>query len=240
MQGGPIDAPVGAKLEGWTPPIRPDRLEIAGRYAVLERLDAQRHCAELFAANRLDDSIWTYLPIGPFAELEAYRDWVERVQDSVDPLFYAIRNRATGRAEGVASYMRISPQGGSIEAGYLTFSAALQRRPAATEAIYLMMKWAFEAGYRRFEWKCDALNRPSRRAAARYGLSFEGIFRQATVYKGRNRDTAWYAAIDAEWPSLHAAFEQWLAPSNFDHDGRQAQALRDLTAPILVARDDQG
>lgn len=232
------NVPVGAKLVGWTPPIRPDQSEIAGQHVILERLDAARHSAELFASNKLDDGIWTYLPYGPFAHLDPYRAWVENMQSSHDPLFYAIRNRATGRAEGVASYLRIMPESGSIESGHLNFSAALQRSPAATEAIYLMMKWAFEAGYRRFEWKCDALNRPSRRAAARFGLSFEGVFRQATVYKGRNRDTAWYAAINAEWPALDAAFTRWLAPGNFDANGMQKQSLRELTAPILVARDD--
>ena len=152
-----------------------------------------------------------------------------------DPLFHAIVPAGSGRAEGVASYLRIAPEAGSIEVGHINFSPRLMRTPAATEAMYLMMKRAFDLGYRRYEWKCDALNAPSRAAARRLGLSYEGIFRQATVYKGRNRDTAWYAAIDSEWPALKAAFETWLDPANFDAEGRQRESLRALTRPILVA-----
>ncbi|MEZ5287532.1 MAG: GNAT family protein [Vicinamibacterales bacterium] len=139
-------------------------------------------------------------------------------------------------AAGVASYLRITPAAGTIEVGHIHFSPALQQTPAATEAMYLMMRRAFELGYRRYEWKCDALNAPSRRAAQRLGFSYEGVFRQALVTKGRNRDTAWYACIDAEWPALSRAFERWLAPDNFDAGGRQREALSDLTAPVLVAR----
>jgi RimJ/RimL family protein N-acetyltransferase len=154
-----------------------------------------------------------------------------------DPFFYALCDRATGRAGGVASYLRISPAAGSIEVGHIALAPVLQRSPAATEAMALMMGWAFSAGYRRYEWKCDALNLASRRAAARLGLSYEGTFRQAAVVKGRNRDTAWFAAIDAEWPRLSAAFNDWLAPANFDGAGRQRLSLSALTAPILVTRD---
>ena len=142
-----------------------------------------------------------------------------------------------GRLGGTLSLMRITPAAGTIEAGWLTFAPRLQRSREATEAIYLLMKWAFEAGYRRFEWKCDAANIPSRRAAERFGLSFEGVFRQAGVVKGRNRDTAWFAAIDGEWPALHKAFEAWLRADNFDACGQQRQSLRALTAPILVSVD---
>ena len=143
-------------------------------------------------------------------------------------------DRASGRAAGVASYLRIDPPAGSIEVGHIAFAPPLQRTPAATEALFLLIRQAFELGYRRFEWKCDALNAPSRAAAARLGLSFEGIFRQATVYKRRNRDTAWFAAIDREWPALKAAFEQWLDPANFDEQGRQRARLSDLTAAALT------
>ncbi len=143
---------------------------------------------------------------------------------------------STNKAIGVASYLRIDPASGSIEVGHINYSPMLQRTPAATEAMYLMMQRVFELGYRRYEWKCDALNARSRAAAQRYGFSFEGVFRQATVYKGRNRDTAWYAAIDQEWPALQAAFLQWLDPANFDQDGRQRVRLADLTSPVLKQR----
>ena len=149
-------------------------------------------------------------------------------------MFYAILDQDNDRPLGAASYLRIAPAAGSIEVGNIAFSPLLQRRPGATEAMYLMMKWAFEAEYRRYEWKCDALNVPSRRAAQRLGLSYEGEFRQALIYKGRNRDTAWYAAIDSEWPRLRAAFETWLDEADFDPDGRQRQSLSALTHPILV------
>jgi RimJ/RimL family protein N-acetyltransferase len=142
-----------------------------------------------------------------------------------DPFFWAIVSLTEERALGVASHMRISPADGVIEVGGLTFAPAMQRSPISTEAMYLMMRRAFELGYRRYEWKCDALNEPSRNAALRLGFQFEGIFRQATVYKGRNRDTAWFSILDSEWPALKAAFEAWLNPSNFDADGRQKASL---------------
>ncbi len=154
-----------------------------------------------------------------------------------DPFFYAIRNLESGHWQGVASYLRIAPEAGSIEVGHINFSPALQRSRAATEAMFLMMQWAFEAGYRRYEWKCDARNLPSRRAAQRLGLSYEGIFRQASVVKGRNRDTAWFAAIDSEWPALKEAFTAWLSPSNFDSAGRQKERLGDLTGLVRAAGD---
>jgi RimJ/RimL family protein N-acetyltransferase len=164
---------------------------------------------------------------------EDFRDWLEQQSGTRDPLFFAVVDPASGEAVGVASYLRISPSCGSIEVGHLHFSPKLQRMPAATEAMYLMMLHAFELGYRRYEWKCDSLNEASRNAALRLGLSFEGIFRQAVVVKGRNRDTAWFAAIDKEWPALREAFEKWLSPSNFDADGRQRVSLSSLTRPIL-------
>jgi RimJ/RimL family protein N-acetyltransferase len=151
-------------------------------------------------------------------------------------LLFAIVDLATDRAVGVAGYLRITPAAGSIEVGHLQYSPLLQRTPAATEAMYLLMAHAFGLGYRRYEWKCHTLNTPSRAAAQRLGLSFEGVFRQATVVKGRNRDTAWYAAIDQEWPALRAAFEQWLSPANFDAQGRQKVSLSALTAPVLKQR----
>ena len=149
---------------------------------------------------------------------------------------FAVR-MSDGKIGGTLSLLRINPNAGSIEVGYIVFTPRLQRTREATEAIYLTIKWAFEAGYRRFEWKCNAANLPSRRAAERFGLSYEGIFRQAAVVKGKNRDTAWFAAIDREWPALQAAFETWLDPQNFDETGQQKQKLSELTAQILVARD---
>jgi len=192
----------------------------------------------LYHANALDAEgrNWTYLPYGPFDSLDSYRLWLEGFCCGKDPHFYAIIDLATGEAAGVASYLRIDPNSGSIEVGGINYSPLLQRKPAATEAMYLMMAHAFELGYRRCEWKCNALNAPSRAAAQRLGLSYEGVFRQAVVVKGRNRDTAWYAAIDQEWPALKAAFEQWLNPDNFDELGRQRVPLSALTAPVLKQR----
>ena len=225
------------ELSSWTPPRWPDAPAMQGRYARLELLDADRHGAALHAANLASDAIWNFLPYGPFATEAAYCDWVRAAGAGDDPRFHAIRDIEAGRWAGVASYLRITPTAGTIEVGHINYAPALQKTRAATVAMFLMMQWAFQAGYRRYEWKCDARNLGSRRAAQRLGFSFEGIFRQATVVKGRNRDTAWFACIDGEWPALKAAFETWLAPDNFDETGRQRQRLSDLTAPILVARD---
>lgn len=193
------------------------------------------HARDLFDAfaRDADQRRWTYLPYGPF-DWGGFDAWIGEAEHSQDPAFFAIVDRETGRAAGLASYLRITPASGSIEVGHLNFSRALQRRPGATEAMYLMMKNAFALGYRRYEWKCDSENAPSRRAAQRLGLSYEGIFRQALVYKGRSRDTAWYAAIDGEWEALERAFMTWLDASNFDASGAQRVRLSDLTRPILV------
>ncbi|MGZ8156911.1 MAG: GNAT family N-acetyltransferase [Burkholderiales bacterium] len=209
-----------------------------GRYCRVERLDPGTHAEALFEANALDTEgrMWTYMYYGPFDTLESYREWVERASRGDDPLFFAIVERQTETPVGVASYLRIDCANGAIEVGHLAYSQPLQRTRAATEAMYLMMQQAFESGYRRYEWKCNALNAASRAAAMRLGLSFEGVFRQAAVAKGRNRDTAWYAAIDREWPQLRDAFQRWLAPGNFDAAGRQQVRLSDLTAPILKQR----
>ncbi len=227
----------GAEVADWTPPVRPSGEILQGAYARLEPLRAATHGDEIHRANMLHDRIWDYLPYGPFADAASYADWVRSVESGTDPMFYAIRNMETGHFEGVASYLRIAPEAGSIEVGHINFSPAMQKTRAATEAMYLMMKWTFAAGYRRYEWKCNALNLGSRRAAERLGLSYEGVFRQAAVVKGRNRDTAWFAAIDAEWPALKQAFETWLSASNFDADGKQRQSLSSLTAPVLVTQD---
>jgi RimJ/RimL family protein N-acetyltransferase len=228
---------LGAPVPGWTPPPRPGPDGFLGRWAELERLSAPKHAEALFAANAASDAIWDYMPYGPFARGEDYLGWTEEMAAKDDPFFYAIRDRETGVWGGVASFLRIAPEAGTIEVGHICLAPALQRTRAATEAMFQLMHWVFEAGYRRYEWKCNALNRASRRAAERLGFSYEGVFRQAAVVKGRNRDTAWFACIDSEWPALRAAYETWLDPANFDAAGRQRQALADLTRPILAARD---
>lgn len=230
----PLIQPLGEIVADWKEPPLPSREVMHGRYCRLEPLDPKKHVEQLFTANALDPqgANWTYLPYGPFEEFDDYRAWLEQQCNTGDPLFFAIVDDASGEAVGLASYLRITPSYGSIEVGHLHFSPKLQRTPAATEAMYLMMRHAFELGYRRYEWKCHSLNEPSRKAALRLGLSFEGIFRQATVSKGRNRDTAWYAAIDKEWPALSAAFEQWLSPSNFDAQGCQRVSLSSLTRAL--------
>ena len=225
--------PIGDAVPDWIPPPFPPHTPMEGRCSRLEPLTLA-HAPALWDAFRLDDGRnWTYLANEPFTEFAAFEAYVMQSAGSVDPQFYAIV--VDGTAVGIASYLRITPAAGTIEVGHIHFSPRLQHTPAATEAMYLMMRRAFELGYRRYEWKCDALNAPSRRAAQRFGFSYEGIFRQALVTKGRNRDTAWYACIDREWPALRAAFEAWLAPGNFDIDGRQRQSLSSLTAPVLVS-----
>jgi RimJ/RimL family protein N-acetyltransferase len=182
--------------------------------------------------NNVFGRIWTYFPYGPFKNFDSYLYWMKTTCLESDPLFFAVIDPESDKAIGVSSYLRIDPDNGSIEVGHINFSPILQRTPAATEAMYLMMKNAFELGYRRYEWKCDALNTRSRRAAERIGLSFEGIFRQATTYKGRNRDTAWYATVDFEWPVLKKVFLRWLDSGNFDEAGNQISQLSHLTQPI--------
>ena len=226
-----LGQPIGRPLPGWEARPRPPRTALQGRFCRIEPLDPGRHTADLLAANAedRDGRNWTYLPYGPFARDDDYRQWMEQVCVRDDPVFYAVIARDSGRAVGVASLMRIDPPNGVIEVGGINYSPRLQRRPEATEAMYLLMHRVFdELGYRRYEWKCDVLNAPSRAAAARLGFRFEGIFRQAVVYKGRSRDTAWFSIIDSEWPALKAAFEAWLAPGNFDAKGRQRQRLAEF------------
>ncbi len=226
-----LGQPIGAAVPGWSPCPPPPRTVLEGRFCRVEPLDPARHAADLFAANSADTEgrLWTYLPYGPFATLEDYRAWMEETCRGDDPLFHAVVSAETGKALGVASYLRITPAQGVIEVGHINYSPALQRTPAATEAMFLMMARGFdELGYRRYEWKCNALNEGSRRAALRLGFSFEGIFRQAVVSKGRNRDTAWFSILDHEWPAAKATFRAWLDPANFDAEGRQRRSLADL------------
>ncbi len=227
-----LGQPIGFPVEGWTERPRPPRTAIEGRHCRVEPIDPTRHAADLHAANREDaqDRIWSYLPYGPFETLDDYRAWMEATCLGDDPLFHAIVDAKTEKAVGVASYLRIEPPVGVIETGHINYAPRLQKTAAATEAMFLMMRRVFdELGYRRYEWKCDALNAGSRAAAERLGFTFEGIFRQATLYKGRNRDTAWYAVTDGDWPAIKAAFERWLDDANFDADGRQRESLSVLT-----------
>ena len=223
---------VGESLPHWKPPQLPERETIAGRYCRLEPVNVERHARELFDANAADASgrMWTYLAYGPFADLEAYREWMTATCLGDDPLFFAILDTSDNKPTGLASYLRIQPASGSIEVGHLQYSPKLQCSRAATEAMHLMMREAFDLGYRRYEWKCDSLNTASRRSAERLGFTFEGVFRQATVYKGRNRDTAWYAIIDRDWPRVRDRLERWLDPGNFDSSGQQRSSLSRLMA----------
>ncbi|MGH7046329.1 MAG: GNAT family N-acetyltransferase [Stellaceae bacterium] len=226
-----LGQPIGSPLPGWSARPLPPRSAIEGRFCRVEPLDPERHAAQLFAANSDDREgrNWTYLPYGPFPSFAPFRDWIEAASRTTDPLRHAIIDVRSGEAVGIASLMRIDPAVGVIEVGGITYSPRLQRKPAATEAMYLLMRRVFdELGYRRYEWKCDALNAASRAAAERLGFRYEGLFRQATVYKGRNRDTAWFSILDREWPQLRAAFERWLDPANFDAAGHQRAGLASL------------
>jgi RimJ/RimL family protein N-acetyltransferase len=230
-----LQQPVGKPVNDWVPPIFPAHETLNGRFCRVEPLNVELHTDSLYQANALDHegSNWTYLPNGPFGSIESYREWVAEASMSVDPQYYAIIDVQSGRAVGVAAYLRIVPASGSIEVGWLNFSPLLQQTAAATEAMYLMMQHVFALGYRRYEWKCNALNAPSRAAAQRLGFSYEGLFRQAIVVKGRNRDTAWYSVIDGEWPLLKQSFERWLAAENFDAAGRQRISLSSLTSSLV-------
>ena len=231
--------PIGAPVPGWSPRPVPPRTPMIGRTCRVEPLDALRHGPDLYAAFREapDSRSWTYLSATLPENYETYLDHLKTIAPSPDPMPHAIVDVATGRALGLASYLRVDPANGCIEVGYIHYGPRLARRPAATEAMALMMRRAFdELGYRRYEWKCDSLNAPSRAAALRYGFVYEGIFRQAVVYKDRNRDTAWYSITDKEWPAVRAALEAWLAPENFDATGAQRDSLAALREKAARAR----
>ena len=233
-----LGQPIGFPVEGWEPRERPPRTPMAGRFCRVEPLDADLHAAELHDANSedRDGRMWTYLPWGPFADFAEYLTATRAFLKREGYVTYAVIDAVSGKAVGVASYLNINLAAGSIEVGGIAYAPVLQKKPAGTEAMFLMMRRAFdELGYRRYEWKCNALNAPSRAAALRYGFRFEGIFRQADVIKGRNRDTAWLSITDAEWPAIKAAFERWLDPGNFDADGRQRISLSSLTRAAASA-----
>ena len=234
-----LGQPISFPMPDWQPAQVPGKSPMEGRYCRVEAI-APGHCDDLYDAFLLDREgrNWTYLPQGPFDSRDAFNAWYVKHCADASRITHAIRDKDTGKAIGIASYLRVDPAVGSIEVGYINFAPPLQRTRMATEAMYLMMARVFdELGYRRYEWKCDAMNAPSRRAAQRLGFSYEGVFRQAAVVKGHNRDTAWFAAIDSEWSSLRAAFEAWLAPSNFDASGRQIERLGDLTGLVRAASD---
>jgi RimJ/RimL family protein N-acetyltransferase len=227
--------PIGRALPGWSARSHPPRTSMRGQYTIVEPLDAAQHARALFAAFMAspDARDWTYLPTEPPVDAQTYQATLAQAQAGDDPLFYTIFDRPGGRPAGIAAFLRIDRTHGVIEVGHINLSPALKQTRAATEAMYLMMRRAFdELGYRRYEWKCDSLNAASRRAALRYGFRFEGVFRNAIVTKGRNRDTAWFSIIDEEWPEQRAAFETWLAADNFDSTGRQRQPLRAAERPI--------
>ncbi|HAD88023.1 MAG TPA: GNAT family N-acetyltransferase [Rhodospirillaceae bacterium] len=238
----PPDRPLGPPVAGWTAPRpRPAREAMEGRLCRLEPLSAEAHGEDLWQANSADADgrMWDYMANGPYGEFSEYAEWLAGAEKSDDPLFFAIRDLASDRVLGVASLMRIDPVNGVIEVGNIAYSPALQGAPVATEAMYLMMAQAFDRlGYRRYEWKCNAFNAPSRRAAQRLGFSYEGVFRNHMVVKGRNRNTAWFGITDADWPAIKQAFETWLAADNFDADGKQRQRLSALTKNLR--REDTG
>ncbi|OAN43033.1 GNAT family acetyltransferase [Paramagnetospirillum marisnigri] len=226
--------PVGEPVPGWTGRPRPPHAVVEGRFCRLEPLDCDRHGPQLYNGITEDKEgqTWTYLYYGPFESESDFRAWLCAAAASTDPLFFAVVDKVTGVALGVVSYLRIEPAGGAIAVGHIIFAPSLRRTPAATECMFLLLRQAFDGlGYRRCEWRCDALNGKSRAAAQRFGFRLEGTFRQATVNKGRNRDTACFSIIDSEWPHIRDSFERWLRPENFGPDGLQRERLSQMTQP---------
>ncbi len=230
-----LGQPVGFAVENFIAPPRPNFHFLTGHYVRVEPI-SMAHVPSLYDAFSIDSKgvNWTYMPYGPFIDSAEFAEWAKSICFGEDPKFYTIF--LDDNPTGVASYLRIEPKVGCIEIGHIHLSPLLQRTRAGTEALLLMIEWAFCAGYRRLEWKCDALNAPSRHAAQRFGFSFEGIFRQATMYKSRNRDTAWYAITDREWPNLEKVYQIWRQPDNFDAEGRELKKLSELSSEILVNR----
>ena len=220
-------------LSNWQARPRPERIVLEGRYVRLEPLSAEKHGDALYEASTVADidQRFRYLfEVAPQSRAE-FQPWLDKVEASADPLFFTVIDKASGTVAGRQTLMRIDPAFGVIEIGNIYWGPLVSRRPAATEALYLFAKYAFEdLGYRRFEWKCNNRNEPSKRAAERFGFRFEGIFRQHMVVKGENRDTAWYSIIDKEWPALRQAYDQWLDPSNFDGEGQQKRRLEAFCA----------
>ncbi|HKC33305.1 MAG TPA: GNAT family protein [Xanthobacteraceae bacterium] len=221
------DLPIGPPVDA-TPACRPEAVSLAGRFGSVERLDVARHGDSLWEALSGHDRLWTYMSYGPLADRTAFLGWLEERQALADPFYYAVVDRSR-RAVGLQTLVAIRPDMRTVEVGHIVLGPALQRTPLATEAQYLLARYVFETlGYRRYEWKCNALNAASYRAALRFGFVFEGVFRNHMISKGRSRDSAWFAMIDTDWPVRKAAFERWLAPDNFDAAGRQRTSLREL------------
>jgi RimJ/RimL family protein N-acetyltransferase len=232
----PPDRPLGPQIDA-TPARTPEPVVLDGRYGRVERLDPARHGATLWDLLRQHDEVWTYMAYGPFADAAEFSAWLDQRVRLADPYSYAVVDGATGGALGIVTLMEIRPAMRVIEVGNIVYSPTLQHTALATEVQYLVARHAFETlGYRRYEWKCDALNAASRRAALRLGFTFEGTFRQHMIVKGRSRDTAWFAMLDTEWPARKRAFERWLAPDNFDPEGRQRQRL---SAMMRAAGEDR-
>ena len=230
----------GEIVNNFSEPPHPRGISIEGKLVSLKPLVASKYSKELFLSNALDkDAInWAYLPYGPFETEPEYYKWIESFEKNDDPVFFAIISKKLNKAIGIASYLRINPADGLIEVGHLNYSPLLQRTTEATEAMFLLMKWAFDNGYRRYEWKCNALNLRSRNSAQRLGFSYEGVFRQMAIVKRQNRDTAWFAIIDKEWEKVEDCFNQFLSDGNFDKDGRPRVSLSNLTKPLLYKFDN--
>ncbi|WMY76605.1 GNAT family N-acetyltransferase [Buttiauxella selenatireducens] len=228
--------PIGNALPGWQPCPRPERIVLQGKYCHLEPL-TRNHADSLWAAwsTAEDDRGWTYLNVGPFDGQPQFADFIDTIARSHDPLHYAVIDELTGKAVGTLALMRIDPANGVVEVGFVMYSPRLQRTVQATEAHFLLMKYAFGLGYRRYEWKCDSLNAPSRHAAIRLGFRYEGLFRQAVVYKQRTRDTAWFSILDSEWPTIEQAFERWLSVENMP-DGAQKLGLSQIRENLVSGR----
>jgi len=234
--------PIGSPVPNWQSRPSPSGVVLTGSHCRLEPLNPTRHTDELFTAysQAPNDGDWTYLSVGPFRDDQAFRTHVQQMSLSTDPFHFAVIDLRTGLAVGTLALMRHQPQHGVVEVGCVTFSTVLQRSRTSTEAQFLLMSHVFDQlGYRRYEWKCDSLNRRSRNAAERLGFQYEGTFRQAIVYKGRNRDTAWFSILDKEWAVVKAAFEQWLGPQNFDPNGCQVQRLQDIRERIASSGSGQ-
>jgi RimJ/RimL family protein N-acetyltransferase len=227
----------GNRIETLPSGKAPERRVLEGRLVILEPVEPERHAEPLYLASHQTaeaKEIWSHLPDGPFEDLATFTAWLGAMAVAPDRAVFAFRDRASGRAGGMATYLDIRPSHGSIEVGYIWFAPFLQRTPQATEALFLMLRYALdELHYRRMQWRCNALNKKSRAAALRLGFTFEGIFYQHMVVKGCNRDTAWYSILDREWPRIRANFEAWLAPVNFDAQGRQKRSLRALNENAL-------
>ena len=230
-----LGQPIGFSVKNFIAPARPSFNRLLENFARVEPI-SRDHLSSLYSAFSIDSEggNWTYMPYGPFTDLMEFAEWAKLTCFGEDPKFYTIF--VDDNPAGLASYLRIEPKVGCIEIGHIHLSPLLQRTRAGTEALLLMIDWVFGSGYRRLEWKCDALNAPSRRAAQRLGFSFEGIFRQATMYKSRNRDTAWYAITDKEWPHLERTYQIWKQEDNFDAEGRELKKLSELTSGSLVNR----